>query len=230
MTRSGRSRLEPRRGAAQYYAQMEAETGIEAECWQFEADLTAGPISPEEYRRLLLVRKSGAYPPLGAEYDQWKRLVCRFHRAFPNTTERAMWHEAGHTIVAHRLGCVVHRIQRDDEGTPGAVIERPDAWEAIDEATVTVAGWIAEAMASYPELTDPTHEVANLAIDFRTSRGERLPPWERIKFVEVAEERAKEMLDADWSAVERVATLAMAALPVEREALVEAIKQAGAGT
>jgi hypothetical protein len=125
---------------------MEPITDIERECRQIEADITAGPISPEEYERLLFVRKSGAYPPLGVEYDEWKRLVCRFHRAFPNTTRRAMWHEAGHIVVAHRLGCVVHRIQRDHEGTPSAVIERPDAWEDIDEATVTVAGWIADAL------------------------------------------------------------------------------------
>jgi hypothetical protein len=132
-------------------------------------------------------------------------------------------------VVAHRLGCVIHRIQRDDEGTPGAVIQRPDAWEEIDEATVTVAGWIAEAMESYSELADPTHEVAILANDFRTPTGERLPPWERIKFIEIAEDRAREMLDADWQAVERVATLAMAALPVERDALVEAIENQAEG-
>jgi hypothetical protein len=65
--------------------------------------------------------------------------------------------------------------------------------------------------------------VAILARDFRTATGERLPPEERIKFVEVAEERAFEMLEADWSAVERVANLALAGLPVVRDALVEAI-------
>ena len=202
---------------------MDAITDFERECRQIEADLTAGPISREEYERLLFVRKSGAYPPPGAEYDEWRRLVCRFQRAFPTTTKRDMWHEAGHIVVAHRLGCFVDRIRRDNDGTPQAVIQRPEVWEGIDEGTLTVAGWIAEAEMSYPELTDPTHEVAIHARDFRTPTGERLPPWERVKFIEIAEGRALELLEADWSAVERVANLALAGLPVVRDALVEAI-------
>jgi hypothetical protein len=196
---------------------------FERECGLIGAELTAGPFSREEYERVMFVRRSGAYPPLGAEYDAWKRLVCRFHRLFPNTVVRAMWHEAGHAVVAHRLGWTVHRIQRDHEGTPGAVIQSPDGWDDLDHAIVTVAGWIAEAMAACPELTDPTHEVAILARDFRTPTGERLPPRERIKFVEIAEDRAREMLECDWYAVERVAMLALAALPVERDALLKAI-------
>lgn len=195
---------------------MEPEANIEEACRQIESDLTAGPISLEEYKRLMVVRKSGAYP--GPDiFDQWKLLLCRFVALFPNTTEREMWHEAGHAVVGHYLGCQVKRIRRDPDGTPGAVIKRPEVWDyGLDEATATVAGWMAEAMAVYPELADPTDEVAQLAKGFRTPSGEKVPVPERIKHVEIAERRAEEILEAHWDAVERIATRATKYLPVEK--------------
>lgn len=215
-----RSRPDPGDDSRRNHARMDPE--MERECGRIEADLTAGPFSPEEYERLLFVRKSSAYP-VPAEWDQWKRLVCRFYRLFPNTAKRAMWHEAGHIVVAHCLGWTVHRIQRDREGTPGAVIHMPDGWGDLDHATVSVAGWLAEAMMAYPELTDPTDEVAQHARQFRTPEGEKMPAPERIKYVEIAERRAEEILEAHWDTVERVAALAMAGLPVERDALLAAM-------
>jgi hypothetical protein len=82
-----------------------------------------------------------------------------------------------------------------------------------------VAGWVAEAMHAYPELTDPIDEVAILAEGFRTPSGEKFPQPERTNYIEQAEVRDGEMLDDNWEMVERVARRAMVSLPVEREEL-----------
>jgi hypothetical protein len=205
-----KSRPDPGGGGRRYHARMDPE--MERECGRIETDLTAGPISTEEYKRLLYVRRSGEPQPS----TPWIPLLCRFHRHFPNTIEREMWHEAGHAVVAYYLGCQVKRIRRDHDGTPGAVIKRRDGWEGIDEGTLTVAGWLAEAMKAYPELTDPTDEVAQHAMTFRTPEGEKMPPHERIKYIQIAEQHAQVILKAHWDAVERIATRAMKYLPVEK--------------
>jgi hypothetical protein len=203
---------------------------FEEECRAYQDRITAGPISCEEYERIMYVRKSGDYPPRGsAAWDRWATLLCRFHALFPNTLDREAWHEAGHIVVGHKLGWTVQRIERNAGGWPQARVDAPcedPELPGLHVGMMTTAGFVAEAM-SRPEgeMTDPTHEIPEFAVDFRSADGDILSPEDRIKYTEeIPQAEVEDIIEENWTALERVALLALAGLPVEREALLEALE------
>jgi hypothetical protein len=205
---------------------MEPYSGIREECARYAAELTVGPLSPEERERLLFVRRTSAYPRPGPERERWNRLLCRFHALFPNTYESEMWHEAGHAVVAHVLGCGVERIARSAENVPGFEPKpRPQGWRDRDEATIAVAGWLAEARYVAPALTEPTDEVARFVRGL-TLFGEPLSTEDRLQLVLRAEHRATAILAEHWDAVERIGIRGMAGLPIEHDELLTLLEPA----
>jgi hypothetical protein len=196
---------------------MEPHSGIREACEPYAAELTAGPISPQEYQHVLRVRRTGETQPV----RPWVPLLCRFHALHPNTTEREMWHEAGHAVVAHFLGRGVERIARSDENVPGTKAQDcPAWWRFTDEATVQVAGWLAEYRYSFPTLTDPTDEFGELVRGLPMLMSTR----ERLQLALWAENRATGILTEHWDAVERVADRAMAGLPIEHDELFDLLE------
>jgi hypothetical protein len=202
---------------------------FEEECRAYRDRITLGLISREEFEHIMYVRKAGDYPPRRtAEWERWATLICRFHALFPDTLDRDAWHEAGHIVVGHKLGWTVQRIERNAGGWPQARVEAPcegPELPGLQVGMMTIAGFVAEAM-SRPEgeMTDPTHEVAEHAIEFRSEDGDTLSSEDRIKYIKIAQSRACDILAANWDVVERVAALEVASLPVEREALLEALE------
>jgi hypothetical protein len=198
---------------------------IDMECWQLDGSILDKQLSEEEYGELLRVRKSSDYPPKPSEaWDSWSELVCRHWRQNSDSAERESWHEAGHVVVGYRMGWDIERIDRHVNGWPRAIIPPPclpPELPLLDLTTITVAGYLAEQKALGNAV--PTDEVAEMARHFMDASGGKATVWDRINFVQKAETRALPILNEDWAAVRRVAKLAMNALPVEREALLEAL-------
>jgi len=167
---------------------------------------TEMPITPEEHE-LLVYRRKAKVPTKGTpEEEPFKALLRRFHAQFPPTPERVGWHEAGHAVVAHRLGYRVSMIERDATwtGNPRTYIEPPpqgsDHW-----ALVQVAGYLAEDRAVGNVDPEEACEVAEMA-EQRHGYG----PSDRRAFVEAVEKLSLAILVSDWSAVEQVAKLVQA--------------------
>lgn len=184
-------------------------------------------ITDDDYAWMHYLRRSVAYPPEGTpELARWMNLYDRFYAQHPHTLERDAWHEAGHVVVAHRLGGRVESVSRDEEGaiTSVAVFERRHVglllWAALE-----VAGYLAEVRAV--GRVDP-HEASEVGVAFQDVWRQRyggLPPEaEVLDAVTHAETVAATILDEHWAAVARVAdTLMNEPWPIERDRLTELI-------
>ena len=163
-------------------------------------------ITPEEHA-LLVYRRKAKVPTKGTSEEAPFIARCRrFHTQFPPTPERVGWHEAGHAVVAHRLGYRVWMIEREETGTgyPITATDQQPRW-SDNWALVKVAGYLAEDRALGNVDPAEAWEVAEMA-----ERLHGCGPSERRTFVEAVEERALAILVANWDAVERVAQLVQA--------------------
>ncbi len=186
---------------------------------------TEAPITPEEHA-LLVYRRKAKVPTVGtSEEEPFIALCRRFHAQFPQTPERVGWHEAGHAVVAHRLGYRVWMIERERTWT-GYPITSTDQQPPLsdDWALVTVAGYLAEDRALGNVDPAEAWDVAGMA-EWLHDYG----PSERRTFVEEVEERALAILVANWGAVERVAQLVQANASVGMEELDTALSSVSFG-
>lgn len=158
--------------------------------------------SDEDYHRLVYHRKAGVRTRGTPEELPFLMLTHRYYAAHPPTPERLAWHEAGHAVVAHRLGYRVVEIVRLG----------PLRWEtgsypqlpySDHSHLITVAGYLAEARAM--GRVDPG-EAWRVAVEVEERYG--YGPEERRAYVEAVEERALAILVEHWAAVEQVAALA----------------------
>jgi hypothetical protein len=199
------------------------------DAWCLDDSVLEDPITADEYEEMIRVRKSNDYPPRDSEaWDRWTTLVSRHWFQFPGSLEQDMWHEAAHIVVGHKLGWEVQTIDRHPDGTPFASIpppcEPPDL-PVFDYSTVGVAGFLAEEKAFGNAL--PTQDHINVAHQFRASEAHQrraASPATTLAHVLEAEARAQAILDANWDAVRRVAELAIRSLPVNRQALLQELR------
>jgi hypothetical protein len=128
-------------------------------------------------------------------------LCRRYSTAYPLTPERLGWHEAGHVVVAHRLGYAVW----------GVYHRAPDHWEttfvtpergSTDWGLIAVAGYLSEGRAIGHE--DPAEAGE---ISMRGPWHDDDSPHERLARVRQVERDALAILEEHWDTVGRVAEL-----------------------
>lgn len=187
------------------------------------------PLSEEEYGYLCDVRRSDD-DPRGA----WKSFRQRLQNEILLMPEdipwserqhkRVSWHEAGHALVAHRLGGEVTKIEWEK-----TYINYPDSVVIPDEIqdTVTVAGHVVEAM-KLGRVVAHDCEGRKVARRFRERRekelGVPITPQERRSYIETIEAQARAIAEEYPDALDRLFALAMGPLPVEQEALMIALR------
>lgn len=182
-------------------------------------------LSEHDYARLCYVRKSADYPAKGtAEWDEWKQLERRAQSAYPSTICRIAWHEAGHILVGHHLGGEAIKITMKQAHMNNT--RYPTVTHEVED-TIKVAGHVAEELVLGQ--ADPSDgEASRIARLFRKRRmkesGVTVTPQECFAYVEFAEARAREIATAYRNALNQIAQLAQGPFPVEREALLVALK------
>jgi hypothetical protein len=197
----------------------------EMEMWCYPDEVLELPISAAEFEEMLRVRKSNNYPPKPSmEWDRWLTMTCRYLYQHPTSTEKEMWHEAGHIVVGHRLGWSVLRIDRHPDGTPYALIPppcEPPNLPVLDYSTVAVAGYLTEERAFANAMPSADHvKIATVLRGLEARSGRTLSPDANLAHVLKAEARAQAILEEHWRAVHRIAELALLGLPVEHETLI----------
>lgn len=193
-----------------------------------------GPFSPAEYGLLVCRRKTGLRSDDQAERDWFEALTRRYHALFPSNLERISWHEAGHAMVAHRLGWWVDHIERFPHHEGKAAMAPPPEGSPYwpqgretrlrDWATVKVAGYMAENRVAAN--VDPA-EASPVAYRLEELKG--YTPAQCLTYVEEVEGRALRILVADWAAVGLLADALKASAVVERDALASILGNVGVG-
>jgi hypothetical protein len=178
-----------------------------------EREIVEGPFSPEEYALLVHWRRTNFRPSTPAEDAQFEMLTIRYHTQLARDENEA-WHEAGHAVVGHVLGCPAVFIHRQSDGTPRTLhegisstaprtrIEADFLAQDRNWALIQVAGYLAERRAT-------GHDDAGEASEF-VIRAEHFLGYESAQqraYLERIEPEASTILDTNWDAVERVAAL-----------------------
>jgi hypothetical protein len=190
-------------------------------------DVVEGPFSPEELDLLLRWRRTAFQPTTQDEHDQFDMLTFRYYTQLGADPANEAWHEAGHAIVGYALGRPIVRLFRRPNGTPAVELagisqEPPVAFSEADFlaknrvwALIQVAGYLAELRATGH--ADP-EEASCLVIRVWNHAG--YDAARSAAYLSYIEAETSAILDANWGAVGRVATLILGGLPrTGREAL-----------
>jgi hypothetical protein len=186
------------------------------------------PLTDEEYTWVSYIRRSMDYPPEGtAERERWENIYHRFHaQILQQAPERAAWHEAGHIVVAHRLGATVVRIRQDEGDAITDILEfEPPFVPLALWAVVMTAGYLVEGRVF--GCVDPS-EASEVGVAYDRELaplvGRHATPEEVLGYVSLVEGQANAILDEYWEAVARVAGLILReALPIDRDTLLPAL-------